>query len=43
MAKYTKKNLRDDVENMAPKFDMPSEMEARFARSQSKARPWGSA
>jgi len=32
MAKYTKKNLRDDVENMAPKFDMPSEMEARFAR-----------
>src|SRR6476659_4959159 len=32
MAKYTKKNLRDDVENMAPKFDMQSEMEARFAR-----------
>jgi len=32
MAKYTKKNLRNDVENMAPKFDMPSEMEARFAR-----------
>jgi mannose-6-phosphate isomerase-like protein (cupin superfamily) len=29
---YTKRNLRD-VENQAPKFDMPSEMEARFARS----------
>jgi mannose-6-phosphate isomerase-like protein (cupin superfamily) len=34
MAKYTKKNLRTDVENAAPKFDMPSEMEARFARRQ---------
>jgi mannose-6-phosphate isomerase-like protein (cupin superfamily) len=32
MANYTKKNLRTDVENMAPKFDMPAEMEARFAR-----------
>jgi mannose-6-phosphate isomerase-like protein (cupin superfamily) len=32
MGTYTKKNLRD-VENQAPKFDMPSEMEARFARS----------
>jgi mannose-6-phosphate isomerase-like protein (cupin superfamily) len=29
---YTKTNLRD-VENAAPKFDMPSEMQARFARS----------
>jgi mannose-6-phosphate isomerase-like protein (cupin superfamily) len=29
---YTKANLKRDVENMAPKFDMPSEMEARFAR-----------
>ena len=29
---YTKKNLRN-VEDMAPKFDMPSEMEARFART----------
>jgi mannose-6-phosphate isomerase-like protein (cupin superfamily) len=28
---YTKTNLRD-VENMAPKFDMPDEMQARFAR-----------
>jgi quercetin dioxygenase-like cupin family protein len=31
MGNYTKTNLRD-VENMAPKFDMPEEMEARFAR-----------
>jgi mannose-6-phosphate isomerase-like protein (cupin superfamily) len=29
---YTKANLRE-VENSAPKFEMPSEMEARFARS----------
>jgi mannose-6-phosphate isomerase-like protein (cupin superfamily) len=33
MGSYTKTNLRSDVENMAPKFDMPSEMDARFARS----------
>jgi mannose-6-phosphate isomerase-like protein (cupin superfamily) len=32
MGSYTKKNLRD-VENQAPKFDMPAEMEARFART----------
>ena len=32
MSGYTKKNLKSDVENVAPKFDMPSEMEARFAR-----------
>jgi quercetin dioxygenase-like cupin family protein len=31
MAKYTKKNLRE-VENAAPRFDMPAEMQARFAR-----------
>jgi mannose-6-phosphate isomerase-like protein (cupin superfamily) len=29
MGSYTKRNLRD-VENQAPKFDMPAEMEARF-------------
>jgi len=29
---HTKTNLRS-VENQAPKFDMPEEMEARFARS----------
>jgi mannose-6-phosphate isomerase-like protein (cupin superfamily) len=32
MANYTKTNLRQNVENQAPKFGMPSEMEARFAR-----------
>jgi mannose-6-phosphate isomerase-like protein (cupin superfamily) len=31
MGDYTKLNLRD-VENMATKFDMPDEMQARFAR-----------
>ena len=30
---YTKKNLRGDVENQAPKFQMPSELQARFART----------
>jgi mannose-6-phosphate isomerase-like protein (cupin superfamily) len=33
MGTYTKANLRSDVENQAPKFDMPSEMDTRFARS----------
>ncbi len=32
MGKYTKANLRADVENQAPKFGMPAEMDARFAR-----------
>ncbi len=32
MSGYTKTNLRQ-VENSAPKFGMPSELEARFARS----------
>jgi mannose-6-phosphate isomerase-like protein (cupin superfamily) len=32
MTSYTKTNLRK-VENQAPKFDMPAEMDARFARS----------
>ena len=31
MATYTKQNLRE-VEDAAPKFDMPSEIHARFAR-----------
>ena len=31
MSDYTKKNLKD-VENSAPKFGMPAELEARFAR-----------
>src|SRR5438132_10170552 len=33
MGSYTKKNLRSEVENQAPKFDMPAELEARFART----------
>jgi mannose-6-phosphate isomerase-like protein (cupin superfamily) len=33
MSGYTKKNLKLDVEDSAPKFDMPEEMEARFART----------
>jgi mannose-6-phosphate isomerase-like protein (cupin superfamily) len=32
MTTYTKANLKSDVENAAPKFGMPSEMQARFAR-----------
>jgi len=31
MSAYTKTNLKD-VENQAPKFGMPAELEARFAR-----------
>jgi mannose-6-phosphate isomerase-like protein (cupin superfamily) len=30
---YTKANLRRDVEDSAPKFQMPEEMEARFGRT----------
>jgi len=33
MSAYTKKNLRSDVENQAPNFNMPEELEARFGRS----------
>ena len=33
MSGHTKKNLRK-VEDQAPKFNMPAEMEARFARSE---------
>ena len=32
MSSYTKRNLKE-VENQAPKFDMPVEMDARFART----------
>ena len=32
MSTYTKKNL-NDIENQAPKFGMPSELEARFGRT----------
>src|SRR5215208_834198 len=33
MTNYTKANVREDVENAAPKFGMPDELDARFARS----------
>ncbi len=33
MSGYTKKNLKEDVENAAPKFGMPDELQARFGRS----------
>jgi len=33
MGNYTKKNLKQEIENQAPKFGMPSELEARFART----------
>ena len=33
MGGYTKVNLRTGVENQAPKFDMPKELDARFART----------
>ena len=32
MSGYTKRNLKEDVENQAPRFGMPAELEARFAR-----------
>jgi mannose-6-phosphate isomerase-like protein (cupin superfamily) len=32
MSDYTKRNLKADVENAAPKFGMPEELEARFGR-----------
>ena len=32
MGGFTKTNLKSDVENQAPKFGMPDELEARFAR-----------
>jgi mannose-6-phosphate isomerase-like protein (cupin superfamily) len=33
MSEYTKTNLKADVEDQAPKFGMPPEMQARFART----------
>ncbi len=33
MSGYTKKNLKEDVEDSAPKFNMPAEIEARFGRT----------
>jgi mannose-6-phosphate isomerase-like protein (cupin superfamily) len=40
MADYTKTNLRD-VEDKAPKFGMPEEMEARFARGEIEGKTLG--
>ena len=40
MANYTKKNLRE-VENQAPNFGMPEEMEARFARGSIEGKTLG--
>ena len=34
MSGYTKMNLKEDVENQAPKFGMPDELEARFGRTE---------
>jgi len=34
MSDYTKLNLIQDVENVAPKFGLPAEMEARFPSGQ---------
>jgi mannose-6-phosphate isomerase-like protein (cupin superfamily) len=33
MSRYTRKNLRQDVDDQAPRFGMPAEMQARFART----------
>jgi uncharacterized cupin superfamily protein len=33
VAGYTTRNLRSDVENQAPNFGMPAELEARFGRT----------
>jgi mannose-6-phosphate isomerase-like protein (cupin superfamily) len=40
MSGFTKTNLRD-VENQAPKYGMPEELEARFARSALEGRTLG--
>jgi mannose-6-phosphate isomerase-like protein (cupin superfamily) len=32
MSDYTKQNLKHEIENVAPKFGMPEEIEARFGR-----------
>ena len=41
MTPYTKKNLRSDVEDQAPKFGMPDEMHARFGRTPLEAETLG--
>jgi mannose-6-phosphate isomerase-like protein (cupin superfamily) len=41
MAGYTIKNLKSDVEDMAPKFDMSPGLEGRFARDELDAEQSG--
>src|SRR5688572_1856250 len=41
MSGYVKKNLKEDVEDAAPKFDMPPEMEVRFGRTALEGRTLG--
>jgi mannose-6-phosphate isomerase-like protein (cupin superfamily) len=41
MTQYTKKNLRTDVEDQAPKFGMPAEMRAQFGRTPLEAETLG--
>jgi mannose-6-phosphate isomerase-like protein (cupin superfamily) len=41
MGSYTRKNLRKDVEDQAPRFGMPSEMQARFGRTPLDGRTLG--
>ena len=43
MSNYTKANVREDVENQAPNFEMPDELDARpdAIASAKKLRPLG--
>ena len=41
MSGYTKRNLRSQVEDQAPKFDLADDMHARFARTALDARTLG--
>lgn len=41
MSGYTKTNLKRDVENAAPEFGMPDELEARFARRELQGEGFG--
>ena len=41
MTNYTKKNLRTEVEDQAPRFGMPGGMQARFARTPLRGKTLG--
>jgi mannose-6-phosphate isomerase-like protein (cupin superfamily) len=41
MGTYTKKNVRSEVENQAPNFGMPDELEARFGRTPLRVKTLG--